>query len=200
VAEKTKVKKTKAKKVVKAKKADEVEVVEVVEAVESTEVEAKVKVPKTDTSGMKPSNIIDLKIGANFKSLAILNEGDEALEGKKLDSHIESILKSMDELPKKVGEKAVNVFLHLQNGIELSVYTQDAIMFLKDNGTMTKAELHDFYAAEKTGVRNKPYSKGTAGAQSSQMMKLLPFLGIADRSEMALTLNEDSILAQMLCA
>lgn len=167
------------------------------DADEVVETEKK-KATRVCTQGMRPSEIIDLKIGDDFKKLAVIREGDEKRKGKRLVEHMDKLKAAIDELPKKVGEKAVNIFQHLNNGAELSCYTHDAIAFLRESGGFTKKELHDFYAADNTGVNSKPYSQGTAGAQSSQMMKLLPALGIAERDGMSLKPAEDSILFDML--
>ena len=64
---------------------------------------------------------------------------------------------------------------------------------------MTVASLKAHYRDPTTGVRQKAYSTGTAGAQSSQMKALLPALGIATCEGTTLTLNGDSVLVDMLC-
>lgn len=182
-----KTKKTKAPKPV---------VVEEPEAGTEAEVVAK-KVKRISTAGMKPSQIIDAKIGDEFGDLAVLSAGDDELKGAKLAKHLESLKERMDTLPKKIGEKVVNVFQHLNNGTLLSVYTVDAIRFLRDNGSMTTSELKHHYADPKTGKMG--YSQGTAGAQSSQMQKLLVFLEIATAGpDGKLVANPDSVLIHLL--
>jgi hypothetical protein len=50
----------------------------------------------------------------------------------------------------------------------------------------------------KNKYLSRPYSPGTASAQSSQMMQLLPALQIATRVGNTLELNEDSPLLELL--
>ena len=139
------------------------------------------------------------RLGEEFADLAVRTEKEGNLKGAKKQAHIADFKAQIDALPKKVGEKAINVFQHLNAGVLLSVYTHDAIVFLKAHGSMTVAELKAHYAMPAVGVRNKGYSAGTAGAQSSQMKSLLPALGIATCDGTTLTLNSESILADMLC-
>ena len=150
--------------------------------------------------GSKPSAVIEAKIGDEFPDLCVRNEAESKLKGEAKAEHVATMLEDIDALPKKVGEKATNVFRHLNSGVELSVYTHDAIVFLRESkdGQCTVADLKAHYAAPSTGVRNKPYSSGTAGAQSSQMKTLLPYLGIADVDGTTMTLRDDSLLVDML--
>ena len=100
-------------------------------------------------------------------------------------------LTALDGLAKKVKEKAVNAMECAKKGTAPSVYTQRALAILKEKGSMTAAELKADYLA-------RPYSEGTASAQTSQMMIVLPALKIATRAGNTLTLNPESTLFPLL--
>lgn len=86
---------------------------------------------------------------------------------------------------KKVAEKVINFYHSTFGSAHLSNYTQIAVDALRAKKELTSAELIALYEA-------RPYSKGTARAQSSQMMQLLPMLGIAKRDGKKLVLNDES--------
>jgi len=176
---------------------DEPVVVELA-AVEPESVDEPVKkVVKLKASSGKPSEIVLSKV-AGFADYAVINESVGALKGAQKTAWVDEYLASMDALPKKVAEKAVNAFVHLHTANELSVYTLDAVRYLQEKGSVTVAELKAHFAEPGTGVRNKGYSQGTAGAQSSQMKALLPFLGVAKCDGNTLTLEEGSYLVDLL--
>lgn len=171
---------------------DEVTKPEPVEAATKPVVEAKPKTPRVKTAGMKPSEVIRTKLGDKVYECAVLEMSWAEASEEDLKESVDSFLDIVDTLPKKVGEKVANVMHHVNAGVQLSVYTDIAIRLLKEKGGFTTADLRGKYLA-------RPYSAGTANAQSSQMSSLLPTLKIATRSGNTLTLNEDSLLAQVLC-
>lgn len=137
------------------------------------------------TAGMKPSDAIRTKIGEKVYDVMAIN--DDHMEQAQIDT----LLTAADALPKKVGEKVGNVAMHLANGVNLSVFTKTAIDLLAEKGEVTIAEIKQKYL-------DRPYTPGTASAQSSQMSKLLPFLGIATLDGKTLIANESSYLLPML--
>ncbi|MCX2843202.1 hypothetical protein OQJ59_16450 [Microbulbifer thermotolerans] len=97
-------------------------------------------------------------------------------------------MSAFDGVAKKIQEKVVKVFSYIHRGVQLSNYTRMALDLLKDSdGSITTDDIRAAYWA-------CPYSSGTINAQSSQMMKLLPLLGIANREGKKLILREDSTL------
>lgn len=190
-------KKTTAKKKTAAKKAAEKteekgeEVGE--EAGEETGEPEKVAAPKRQSlSGMLPSQALHTAMGDKVYEHCIMTPKQKSMtaDARKLeiDEHLANVV---DGLAKKVKEKAINVFLAVSGQANLSVYTQVALKLLKDKGEFSGTELKDRYLS-------RPYSPGTASAQSSQMMQLLPALHIATREGNKLVLNEDSPLFDLL--
>lgn len=140
------------------------------------------KSKRASTKGMKPSEQIAAK----------LNPGD-VIDGLVID---QDFLDAVDAEPKKVAEKIVNAIHSINNGVNISVYTQIAAKFLKEHGSVTLTELRNHY----TSGGKRPYSLGTAGAQSSQMMRVLPMLNVATRNGSILTWVENSPVGEFLIA
>lgn len=133
------------------------------------------KSKRVSTKGLSPSEIILAKC-------------------PEFADHIAVDLDAADAAPKKVGEKIVNLVHSKVNGVNLSVYTKIAVEFLAEKGNFELKELRNHY---QTGVK-RPYSAGTAGAQASQMMRLLPLMGVATRSGNTLSVVEGSLLEWIL--
>ncbi len=168
-----------------------------IEAIESG-AEEKPKREKRNRESFSFSDNVEAMFGTRFKDLCVLTTEQAEFSPQKLGAAQKKFKAEMDAVPKKVREKVYNVFDHLDSGKVLSCYTADAIELLKANKSVTTKDLKEFYVSDNTGVNNKPYSPGTAAAQSGQMMALLPALGIAERVESKLHLNEDSVLINML--
>lgn len=104
----------------------------------------------------------------------------------------QALLDSIDQLPKKVQDKARNALHAAVNGGNASVYTQKAIDMMKNatGGVITSKDL-------KSRLEQDGYTSGTAAAQAQQQMVLLDFLGIAkrNRNELALVTNSPVLKA-----
>ena len=138
--------------------------------------EKATKVKRVTTAGMLPSEALSKMFGDDVLTRVNLE--------KDIDTSDADIL-LLDGVPKKVKEKIINVFSHLNGSSRLSVYTAIAIEEIASRPETTITDIKNRYL-------DHPYSIGTASAQSSQMMSLLPALGIAERSGKNLTLIEDS--------
>lgn len=155
---------------------------------------AKPKIKARAYGDAKPSAALIARLGSvEAASMHLkISESDETVDAKSLTETLKERLTKLDDLPKKVGEKAVNLIAHLGGGAKLSCYTEIAIKMLLDNGELTSKELFDRYIA-------RPYSEGTSRSQCGQMMQLLPALGLADRtSRGSLALRKDSLIAKQL--
>ncbi len=150
----------------------------------------KKKAVRVSTTGMRPSKILATKLGGKLEELMAFDISDGELAPDAFERIIEERLAAIDKLPKKVGEKAVNVLCHLAGQVALSNYTAIALKCF-EHGETTVGDIRAAYKA-------RPYSDGTANAQSSQMMALLPALGIAKRTGKTLQINETSTLASLL--
>lgn len=152
-----------------------------------SEDEPKKRGRRISTSGMSLKEIIEAKLTAEDVEKVLSMIADDLTP--------ESFVKEAEALPKKIREKMANVFVSVVSGHQLSVYTQDAVAYLKANGKASVSDLRAMYM-EGNGVNHKGYSLGTAGAQSSQMMKLLPAISVAFREGNTLTFNDESPLAK----
>jgi hypothetical protein len=142
---------------------------------------------RKNTTGMKPSEIVTTRFGESADSLLRLNTAEVAMTNTAFASTLTDRVASFDAMPKKVGEKAINMLSFLETGATLSVYTQIAIELLVKDGSITSESLRAKYSEK--------YTKGTAGAQSSQMFHLLPAFGIAERAGNSMTLDATSTIA-----
>lgn len=156
--------------------------------------QAKKKAPATkriSTAGMAKSEALATALGDKLDTLLMVDSDDLALPAdEQFDKRI-ALLEKIDGLPKKIGEKATNLFAHVSKGAQLSNYTRIAINFLLQHGEMTSKQLKDTYLA-------RPYSEGTSSSQTTQLMNLLPALGIAKKEAGKLVINPTSTLFPLL--
>lgn len=146
---------------------------------------------RMNTAGMKPSDVVRAKMGTTIHKTFITALSDARLPDADLNALIDGRVNAIDGLPKKVGEKVINVLQHLSSGVTISCFTRMALDLLKSKGTISTKDIRDAYL-------KRPYSAGTSNAQSSQMMAVLPFLGIATKSGNTLTIDQDSALISLL--
>ena len=150
--------------------------------------------PKARASGdSKPSAALIARLGnvdAVYSQL-VFTPDDATLSAEELKIECDKRLKSFDELPKKIGEKAVNLVMHLSGCMSLSVYTQIALEMLFTSGELSSKALVERYMA-------RPYSEGTSRSQAGQIMRLVQAFGIASGSTSHVTLNKNSIIGQAL--
>lgn len=157
----------------------------------------KNKAPQTRriaTMGMKKSEALVKALGNRAADFLTINLSDADLPDAERQAKIDELLATIDDskkTPIKIQEKVINFYAHLSNGAQLSNYTVMAIQLLVKDGELTSKTLKDAYEA-------RPYSQGTASSQATQMMKLLPLLGLAVRNGQKLTINPDSVLLPSL--
>lgn len=146
------------------------------------------------TMGMKKSEALVKALGNRAADFLTINLADADLPDNQRAEKIAELLATIDDpkqTPIKIQEKVINFYAHLSNGAALSNYTIMAIQLLVKDGELTSKTLKDAYEA-------RPYSPGTASSQATQMMKLLPLLGLATRVGQKLTVNPDSVLLPSL--
>lgn len=144
--------------------------------------EAKVKTPRAPAA---PKGDVEVTIGGTTQKVSgmvsklasdelrstVLGIASHASSGNE-DTDVLAVVLRANALPGKVQDKAVNYAEHLATGRKLSPYTQIALDCLKANPAMARSALQQAYIVAG-------YTTGTAGAQASQMMKLLPWAGLA---------------------
>lgn len=156
----------------------------------TAEVVAKEEKPKRkreSSEGKKKSEIIASHLGAESAGFFVLELDDAELDAAALKDREKAILEAVDALPKKVGEKAANLFAYLKTGEHLSVYTKIALDLLVEKGTFTSEDLRNKMLAEG-------YTTGTSNSQAQQMMQLLPTLKVGVRVKNIMTKNPESTI------
>ena len=142
----------------------------------------------------KPSAALIARLGSveAVEAHLHIDASDGTLSRADLSTLIKSRMEDLDSLPKKVGEKAVNLIAHIAGGAGLSCYTRIALEMLLESGELTSKALYERYKA-------RPYSEGTSRSQCGQLMQLLPAMGIAERPVPGcLVLIKDSPIAESL--
>jgi hypothetical protein len=142
----------------------------------------------------KPSAALIARLGSveAVEAHLHIDASDGTLSRADLSTLIKSRMEDLDSLPKKVGEKAVNLIAHIAGGAGLSCYTRIALEMLLESGELTSKALYERYKA-------RPYSEGTSRSQCGQLMQLLPAMGIAERPVPgSLVLIKDSPIAESL--
>lgn len=143
--------------------------------------------------GSTPSQVLAQHIndGEKLNAICVLEVGDQPS-----DANTTQVAGIMDNLAKKIGEKAVNLLRSRDNLANLQVYTRIGIEKLMKDGTMTSKALTDHY---HSGAGGKNYSIGTARAQCNQLMTLLPAMKIAtETSKGNLEVNQNSAILATL--
>lgn len=149
--------------------------------------EEKVKRKRESSEGKKKSQIITSHLGAESAGFFALEIDDAELDTVALKEREKVTLEVIDALPKKVGEKATNLFNYLKTGEHLSVYTKIAFDLLLEKTTFTSEDLRNKMIAEG-------YTTGTSNSQAQQMMQLLPTLKVGVRVKNLMTRNPDSMI------
>lgn len=156
--------------------------------------EASAGEPKKRLSlgGMLPSEALEKAFGDKRYEYCVTTKEQAGMDESTRKAAIDAYLTDqLDTLAKKVREKVINAFQYIGGSATLSVYTVTALNLLKEKGEFTLPELKNVYL-------DHPYSPGTASAQGSQMMKLLPALNVAQREGNKLVLIEDAPLLELL--
>lgn len=161
---------------------------EVVSTTAEVAAAAKEEKRKRESSeGKKKSEIITSHLGAESAGFFALEVDDAELDTAGLKEREKATLEIIDALPKKVGEKATNLFNYLKTGEHLSVYTKIAFDLLLEKGTFTSEALRDKMLAEG-------YTQGTSSSQAQQMMQLLPALKVGVRVKNLMAKNPESMI------
>lgn len=153
------------------------------------------KTPATkriSTVGMSKSEALATTLGDKLDSLLVIDTADLELSSEAQFDKRFALLERIDKMPKKIGEKVTNMLGHIGRGNALSNYTRIALNFLVQNSEMSSKQLKDAYMTR--------YSEGTASSQCTQLMHLLPAMGIAIKRGNVLIPNPSSTLLPMLIA
>lgn len=156
----------------------------------TAEVAAKEEKPKRkreSSEGKKKSEIITSHLGAESAGFFALEIDDAELDVATLKEREKATLEVVDALPKKVGEKATNLFDFLKTGEHLSVYTKIAFDLLLEKTTFTSEDL-------RAAMLAHGYTVGTSNSQAQQMMTLLPALKVGVRVKNLMTKNPESMI------
>lgn len=149
--------------------------------------EDKPKRKRESSEGKKKSEIITSHLGAESAGFFALEIDDAELDVAELKEREKATLEVIDALPKKVGEKATNLFDFLKTGEHLSIYTKIAFDLLLEKGTFTSEDL-------RAAMLAHGYTKGTSDSQAQQMMTLLPALKVGVRVKNLMTKNPESMI------
>ncbi|MDE9494396.1 hypothetical protein KKJ09_12570 [Xenorhabdus bovienii] len=112
---------------------------------------------------------------------------------EKLGLIKEAMIEAVAKCPVKAQDKALNIAQWALRSNELSVYTQLGIECLIKNGTATS----ESFRLHMMSNPSKPYPTGTAGTQASQLMAVLPAMGMATRDGRTVTLSPESPLVKL---
>jgi len=160
-----------------------------VDLTEKVENEIKTKPVRIKAVGATPSAKIASGLSASdLIDLTLLTPDCGAISD---DERIEAFGVIVDNLAKKVGEKAVNLFAFLRTGGGLNEVTARAIKVMKRDGQLIGGDDGNLVKELLT----KPYSLKTARSQGNQILQLFTALKVGNRTARGtLVLNEESII------
>lgn len=135
------------------------------------------------------------KLGAKARDFLIMDTKDADLPDAELAAKQADLLKAVDLMAVKVGEKATMLFGYLLHGGKLNEVMRRTFTVLLTDGFLTTGDKGNLVS----NLEKKPYSIGTCRSQATQMFQLFPELGICLAKEGGkLVMNPDStILAKM---
>jgi hypothetical protein len=162
------------------------------------EAKKEAKTPRVTLVGHKPSEVLSARILDS--RLFELHVSDESLPEDELIARRQHFLKIADEAKVKPSQKIVNLFLALQEGAKLNIYTKICFKHLiESKEPVSSKSIFDYLKdAKANGV--KAYGDSTARAISSQYFNLMKDLGLAKESEggKSIVYNTDSALGKKL--
>jgi len=137
------------------------------------------------------SQKISHKLGEKARDFLMMDIKDAELSDEELGAKQAALLKAVDMMAVKVGEKATMLFGFLRNGGKLNEVMRRTFTVLLADGFLTTGDKGNLV----TNLEKKPYSIGTCRSQSTQMFQLFPALGICHEREAGkLVMNEDSTI------
>jgi len=158
---------------------------------------------RTTYQNSKVSAVLLSRLGENAHDHLLLEVDDVDLlekDPEALKAKQQELLNILNARPgsgssvttqKKVAEKIVQLFTWLKNGGELNVVMHRTFGVLLKDGYITTKKAGNLYS----NLLAKPYSPGTASAQSGQMMQMLPMLKITMKDEQGrLVPNPNSLI------
>ncbi|TSP14042.1 hypothetical protein [Cupriavidus campinensis] len=164
--------------------------------------------PLRSTSAKKSEKLV-ARLGEQVSEYLVLEMSEATLPPEELKARQEALMAMLDMSPtnlarqdgqaavqKKVADKALMLFGWIKNGGELNEIMRRTFTVLNRDGHITSGEKGNLLI----DLLAKPYSLGTARAQSSQMFALLPLLKIANREKGRMVANPDSALLPQIKA
>lgn len=156
--------------------------------------EKPAKTPRPGTFA-KTSEKIAHKLGDKMGEFILLELSDAALDPEALAARQAEVLASCDGASQiKVREKMVQLFGWVRNGGKLNEVMRRSFVTLARDGFLTSGDKGNLHS----NLLEKPYSVGTARAQSNQIFSLFPILKIVNKTEKGrYELNPESALFQI---
>jgi len=145
----------------------------------------------------KTSEKIMFRLGSKAGDFLILETKDAELDEKALQARQAELLKEFDGTSQiKVREKMVQLFGYLSGtNAKLNEVMRRAFTVLIKDGNLISGEKGNLHV----DLLAKPYSVGTARAQSGQIFSLFPQLKIVNKTDRGVYVaNPDSVILQMM--
>ncbi|HCJ8610405.1 TPA: hypothetical protein NV728_002069 [Escherichia coli] len=145
----------------------------------------------------KTSEKIMFRLGSKAGDFLILETKDAELDEAALKARQEEMLKNFDGTSQiKVREKMVQLFGYLSDSnAKLNEVMRRAFTVLLKDGNLISGEKGNLHV----DLLAKPYSVGTARAQSGQIFSLFPQLKIVNKTDRGVYVaNPDSVILQMM--
>lgn len=156
------------------------------------------EVPKSQRPAIfaKTSEKIAHRLGDKAGDFLVLEMADATLSAEELTAKQAEMMKAFDATSQiKVREKMVQLFGYLRNGGKLNEVMRRSFTVLIADGQLTSGDKGNLHL----NLLTKPYSPGTARAQSGQIFSLFPALKIVVKSERGVYVaNPDSVILQTM--
>lgn len=155
--------------------------------------EKKPRAKRVALANMDTQDAIKTILGNELDAYFAFDYDDSNLDVAALEAKVSERMNTVTSLAKKERLKSVNLFKHLKDDSKLNVYTGLALKLLIERGTINSLIMRDYFTSQhKNGV--KSYSMGTANAQTTQFMHLLPAFECAIVDGKNLVLNPNSTI------
>lgn len=178
--------------------------VAIVSGVVAADVSGATPAPKKEPSTPRPATSdktsvkIAHRLGDKAGDYLLLEITDAELSAEDLAAKQAEMMKGFDATSQiKVREKMVQLFGYMRNGGKLNEVMRRAFTVLIAEGQLTSGDKGNLHL----NLLTKPYSAGTARAQSGQIFSLFPALKIVVKSERGIYVaNPNSMILETMKA
>ena len=126
----------------------------------------------------------------------LLEKSDLELDEEGQKAKHDEVVQKIKDMNVKVGAKCINMLSALNSKGNLSTFVKSGLFYIYNTKTITNADFV-YYFMDMKRNKTKPYSKGTAMPQATNLLKLFTELKMLKKDGNKYVLNEESLLNEL---